>query len=295
VVGAPRVIGSTAAEGLLLGRDWYAWAPAESQGPFYTFGTDAFRVRFAGGELSEPAAVPAAADCGDRAVHGGALPDGGTWLACTSGGGSQTVVRRIAADGSLLGDIRIDGAEGIDGDSVAVSPDGATVFAWDASTATITRIEVATGEKVSRNGLSARAGDPLKALGEWLAPSANAKSILRGAVVVSPDGSRAYAIGIKAGVDDRDVSGSAGVFAFDAGSLEILGTWQPTADFVSIALSSDGRFLYAAGLPGVDERGARRPGQEASITVFDTRDGIQRLIAGELGANLITFGGSPLD
>jgi DNA-binding beta-propeller fold protein YncE len=116
-----------------------------------------------------------------------------------------------------------------------------------------------------------------------------AKSFLFGSVVVSPDGTRVYAIGIKQGIDEDDLSGSAGVFVFDPASMTAIGAWRPTADYVSIAVSRDGRYLYAAGLPSVDALGRRRPEQKASITVFDTRDGSVRLIAGALDGDLITF------
>ena len=113
-------------------------------------------------------------------------------------------------------------------------------------------------------GLSARADDgPLAAFGRWLAPAASAKSFLRSSVIVSPDGSRVYAIGVKEGVENPEISGSAGVFVFDAATLELIGIYQPTADFVSLAIGADGRFVYAAGLPGVDALGrrARGPGR----------------------------------
>jgi hypothetical protein len=295
VVNAPHVVGSTAADGLLVGRSGYRWSPATSENATYASFVDAFRVQVTSGQLSGGAALPGAADCGDAISLGGALSDDGTWLACIDGGSARTVVRRLAGDGSLLGDISVYGVPDVLGESLATSADGRTLFAWNPETATLTRIDLATGERKDESGLTARApGDALTAFGHWLAPVAAAKSLLRGAVVVSPDGTRVYAIGVKKGVGSSEFSGSAGVFAFDAASLQPSAIWQPTADFVSIALSADGRFLYAAGMPGVDERGQQKA-QQASITVFDTRDGSQRLIAGELGVDFLAFATPTLD
>jgi hypothetical protein len=72
------------------------------------------------------------------------------------------------------------------------------------------------------------------------------------------------------------------VFSFDSASLAPLANWPATADFVSLAISRDGRFVYAAGVPGVDSHGAPS-GFGASITVYDTGDGSVRLLAGQLG------------
>ena len=64
----------------------------------------------------------------------------------------------------------------------------------------------------------------------------------------------------------------------------MLGHWQPTADFASIAVSADGRYLFAAAQGGVDASGRSSPNR-ASITVFDTTDGSVDLIAGNLGSS----------
>ena len=85
------------------------------------------------------------------------------------------------------------------------------------------------------------------------------------------------------------------MFVFDAATLTLIDVYDPTADFVSLAIGVDGRFVYAAGLPGVDALGRRIAGQGPSVTVFDTADGSTRLIAGQLGVGLITFGPEPLE
>ena len=287
---APHVVGPLGSNGILISRDWWGWTPAGASNPPMTFGTSAFRARFGDGALSDLTAIPAASDCGDTVLRGGTVASGAMWLACGQQGGSQTIVRRLGADGSFVGDVRGLGSPAVDfGGPVALAADGSTLFVWDATTMTITRIDLATGDKISRSGLAAAASDPLTAIGNWLAPATAAKSFIRGSVVLSPDGTTVYAIGIKGNPAQEEIAGSAGILVFDAVTLERQGVWQPTADYVSIALSPDGSSLYAAGMPGVDALGIQRPTQGASITVFDTTDGSQQLIAGQLGPNLITF------
>ena len=113
--------------------------------------------------------------------------------------------------------------------------------------------------------------------------------------MISPDGSKVYAIGVATGASDREATGSTGVFVFDAATLASVDQWAPTADFVSLAVSANGRFVYAAGMPGVEASGRGNPGMQASITVFDTATGEQRLIAGELGNDLLLFESLILD
>src|SRR5205814_5681172 len=108
-------------------------------------------------------------------------------------------------------------------------------------------------------------------------------------IAVSPDGTRIYALGIDpSGGSSRDLGGSTGIEVFDAQSLAAIGRWPPTSDFVSIAVSSDGRLVYTAGSPRVSAAG-RVAGQPASVTVFDASDGSIRLIAGSLGEQMLTF------
>ena len=288
VVMAPGVVGSISPSSVAIARDWYEFSPATSQSPSYRFGNDVFSAKLGDGTFSNLAPVSLASDCGATVNRAGALPGGGFWLACTRGGAELTVVRRLAADGSALGDVWVAGGVGIDADPTALSADGATLYVWDPSSATLTRVDVVKGTKTSGQGVAAAGEGPLSALGHWLAPTAAAKSFLRGAVTISPDGSRIYAIGIKGG-GSREMAGSSGVFAFDAATLQPSGPWQPTADYVSVAISADGRFVYAAGLPGTDAAGQPQLAQQASITVYDTSDGSVRLIAGRLGGDMLSF------
>jgi hypothetical protein len=131
----------------------------------------------------------------------------------------------------------------------------------------------------------------MTALGRWLAPSADAKSILRGAILVSPDSRRLYVLAAQPVVDERLPTGSAGILVVDAATLQVLDHWPPPADLMSMALNADGSLLYAAGLPGVDASGVSSLRQGASVTVFDTASGAQRLVAGQLGMGMLSFPG----
>ena len=126
-------------------------------------------------------------------------------------------------------------------------------------------------------------------VGRWLAPPAAAKVLVRPALLASPDGTRIYALGIDS-VGALGSGGSRGIFAFDAATLAPLGHWAPTADLESIAISPDGRFIYAAAPSGLDATGALAQ-YASSITVYDTADGSVRLLAGDLGGDTLFFPG----
>jgi hypothetical protein len=289
VINAPRVVGTIQTGSVVISRSWYEWTPPASQEPLYTFENDVYRASYKSGTFSDPTRIPTASDCGDVVNRAGSLPDGGFWLACTSGGAQLTVIRRLGPDNSLLGDVRVNGGVGIDTDPTAVSADGTKLFVWDPSSGTLSRVDLASGEKTSGKGVASVDTGPLAAFGNWLAPTAAAKSWLRGALAVSPDGTRVYAIGVKEGVGESGSAGSTGVFVFDASTLEPITVWQPTADYVSLAVSADGQLVFAAGLPGVDATGTHLITQQASITAFNTSDGSIRLIAGRLGGDALSF------
>jgi hypothetical protein len=297
VVDGPRLVGSVAGGELLVARTIVDWSSANMAAARPSFGGDVFRVPFGAGRWGPPAAVPSTVDCGEAVIRGGGLEGGGVWLACSDMGGSKVTLRRIDGEGRPLGDVTSSRGGAISGDTTAMSADGRSMFAWDPIAAQLARIDVATGEKALGPASAGAAPDPgpLAAFGQWLAPATAAKSYLQSAIVVSPDGRRVYALGVTNGASERDMSGSSGVYAFDTATLEPAGHWDATADFVSLALSPDGRFLYAAGTPGVDAAGRSLVNQAASITVFEAATGAQRLIAGQLGRVMLLFPGPVLD
>jgi hypothetical protein len=160
----------------------------------------------------------------------------------------------------------------------------------------LTKVDLVTGDASTGQAPKPTAfsqPDPLAALGRWLAPVAQAKVILQSGIAISADGSHIFTLGIDGSPTSPEMAGSAGVFVFDATSLAPIAHWAATADFVSIAVSRDGRSVYAAGGPYVGADG-RDTGQPSSITVFDAADGTVRLIAGQLGQSTLTFPSSLL-
>lgn len=290
-VAAPRVLGTDGAGRLALAREWAEWGSSNVDVVPARARDEAFTSSIAAAGEPELMRLPDAASCGGTYLRAGAVPGGGTWLTCLAAGGSLDLLR-VAGDGTGLGTETITRTGSIDGDTTTVSPDGATFYAWDPGSFSLARIDLTTGERTDRRLVRTAASiDPLAAVGRWLAPAADAKSILRGAILVSPDGARLYVLTTLPVADERQPAGSAGILVVDAATLDVIDHWSPTADFVSIALNADGSLLYSAGMPGVDATGAAMASQEASVTVFDTETGDVRLVAGELGGSMLNFPG----
>ncbi len=282
---APRLSFSVDGMTALVSRSNYAVDRASGA---YSSGADHYLLAVAGRVGAKPVAFAQGRSCPDGEADAG-LTDGGiAWFVCWSNSGGLLTVRRVAADGTLLGDRQVN-ATG-EGGSWTVA--GTAIYFWTPVSRTVTRVDLVDGTSSSASApaptASAGSGSgPLGAIGRWLAPSATAKIFLDPGIVVST-GPRPvlYALGI--GVGDAAHAGSTGVFAFDPGTLAPLAHWAPTADFVSLAVSADGRFVYAAGAPGVDADGLPAPFR-ASITVYDSSDGSVRLVAGELEHDDLLF------
>ncbi len=208
----------------------------------------------------------------------------------------QFVVDRIGVDGKPMDRTEVPRIDGGLFSSVFVRQ-GDRLFLWDPVNARLTRFDLktatvktgtATAVAPPATGLDALAALG-RQLGRWMAPPVVAKVFLEPAMVASPDGTRIYALGIEPPNGEETV-GSTGIYVFGAESLGTVGHWAPTADFASLAISPDGRHLYAAGQPGVDAAG-NVSDHEASITVFETADGSINLIAGRLGETPLYFPG----
>jgi hypothetical protein len=228
-------------------------------------------------------------------VNGGWANDTTYYTVCSD----PAVFRSFRLDGSLVieTDLGSGGAipEMVPGSSDVV--DRGRLFHWNASNRTLTRIDLATGRVTgtataaqASNG-SPGAADRLAALGrsvgQWLAPAAAAKTILQPSIALSPDGSRAYALGVTS--PESTDAGSTGVDVFDTVAMRAIDHWAPPADLVSVGVSPDGRLVYVAGAPETDASGGRRLGAPASIVVFDASDGTVRLIAGALGLEMVAI------
>jgi hypothetical protein len=292
---APNVEVSPAGDRILLGSFWFVEDP---NNPMPEQGHDRWTAKLDGQTIGaiEPVDPAPAADCGE--MDSGLVDAASYYLICSNGSGDLTV-RRVGLDGSEAWRTLIPRGQGefIGGALVARSDD--MLFIWDPVAAGLARVDLASGALTTSEPATAAGTGPLDAvaglgqrLGRWIAPSALAKLLLDPGLVVSPDGSRVYAIGVTS--SDPEGSGSTGVFVFDAASLDRLGNWVPTADFTSIAISADNQYVYASGLGGANADGApSRNG--ASVTVFDASDGSVRLIAGRLGSAEIWFANPTLE
>lgn len=292
---APAVQVSPAGERVLLSSFWYVEDPNNATPEQ---GNDRWTATLDGQAIGpiEPVDGVAAADCGE--LDSGLIDATSYYLICGGQSGDLSV-RRVGLDGSEAWRSPIERGAGEFIGGALVARAGNALFVWDPVAAGMARVDLGSGELTTSQPATATGTGPLDAVaalgrrvGNWIAPSALAKIFLDPGLVVSPDGSRVYAIGVTS--SNPEGSGSTGVFVFDAASLERLGNWAPTADFTSVAVSADGRFVYASGQGGVNADGVgSRNG--ASVTVFDASDGSVRLIAGALGSAEIRFASPTLE
>jgi hypothetical protein len=112
-------------------------------------------------------------------------------------------------------------------------------------------------------------------------------------LVSDPDGSRLYAVGVTlpepSSLARGYAVGSSGIWVFDASSFALVDHWPAAAAYSSIGLTADGRWLIAAGQPGVDAAGGAA-GWSSSVSIHDTRDGRLSIQLGDLGEQpILTF------
>jgi hypothetical protein len=195
------------------------------------------------------------------------------YAACWSTAGSL-VVKRIAAEGRLVSATEFPGSLGGIETGTFAPPSGDAFFSWNPFESVLSRLDLATAEltvgepqRPNRGGLTGRSGD---------------------LIVVSSDGSRVYALGIRS--PDPASQASAGVYAFDSTTLAPLGHWAPLANLTSIAVTDDGRHVFAASDGGMSAAGDPGPEFGASVTAYNAADGSVALVAGRLGARDLTLG-----
>ena len=204
---------------------------------------------------------------------------------------------RFAADGAVLDRTRLDlgrGAAFALAVASEIDAERSLFWAWNPFERRLARVDLATGDiavsepapepqRAGAPGVIARAA---QLLATWIAPTASAKIALMPGLAISPDGTRAYALGVDGDPAGGESAGSTGVYVFDTASLEYLANWSPTSDFISIGVSGDGSVVYASGLAGHDADGRPIAGQGASVTVFDADSGAIRAIAGQLDVSV---------
>ena len=213
-------------------------------------------------------------------------------MVCSTNGTAR--FDRVGVDGTLVGSTPLPPYDGLG--APLVDPSGKDLYMWSPVGKTLTRIDIASGTVSSVTAkIAATTADPVAdlahAIGRWIAPPVAAKVFVDPGLVLSPDGTRIFALAADTG--NGEAVSSQGVFVFDAATLEQVAHWPPTADLTSIAISPDGAWLYAAGQPGFDAAG-KATGDPASITVYSTTDGSVRLTAGRLGYETISFTGPVL-
>lgn len=279
---APDVALAPSTGSVLVSDLWFVGGEQESP----PSGVDHWSASFDGSSIAALGATRAtqAATCQELAA--GPVDEKAWWDVCSAKGTLR--FDRVAVDGTLVGSTPLPPFDGLS--TSLVDPSGKVLYMWGPTAMTLARIDVASGTVASVTGKVAAAGDPMSdmagAIGRWIAPRAAAKIIVDPGLVLSPDGTRVYALGADLG--NGEAVASQGVFVFDAATLEQIGHWAPSADLTSIAVSPDGAWLYAAGQPGFDASGAAT-GDASSVTVYATRDGSVRLTAGRLGHEAISF------
>ncbi len=162
---------------------------------------------------------------------------------------------------------------------VRIDAGSGSVFVWDPLGHVMARIDARTGR------VSGTTAIPPAERGaqDGVTTAPLARPLGSDALALSSDGTRLYALGRPR--PDR-TGGSSGVWVFDARTLALLDHWEPTADFVSLAASADGRWVYAIGAWGADAEG-RPSRQDSSLTIFEAVTGDVRLIAGQPGGSLV--------
>ena len=283
--GSPVIASSPTGRTLLVSVHWYG---QDGQGS----GTYRWTATFNGTSIEALTPSHETTDAGCPELSSGMIDDASFYLICATGSGGFEF-ERLARDGTQLGKTAVPPTDAhLDG-LTQVARAGDRLFLWEPSTGRLSRIDLVTGDiahgsSVASVPASTPLGDIARAITRSLLPTVLAKVLVEPGVVVSPDGRTVYALGIRSRTGE-DNDGSVGILVFDATSLAQTNHWGPTADFVSLAMSKDGRFVYAVGQAGADAAGNLVADQQASITAFDTADGSVRAVAGRLGMAFMSF------
>jgi hypothetical protein len=274
---APFVRLSPAGDRLLLASQWFIGSPDST--PQHS-GADHWLAPFDGRSIG------ALADAGSTNNDGCFELDSGLidvaqptdeavyYSTCWSQLGALRV-NRVGPDGRLVTGTEFPGGlGGVDKGNLA-SPDGGALYSWNPFETVLSRLDLRNGEL--------NVGQPQRP---------NPAGLTKGRgdlIVISADGSRVYTLGIPS-PDAAGSEDSTGVYAFDASTLAPLGHWAAQADLTSIAISHDGRHVYAAADGGASATGRPAPEYGASITAYNTSDGSIAVLAGRLLARDLALG-----
>ncbi len=197
-------------------------------------------------------------------------------LVCPDATGGDAFLR-LDLGGQLLGSTAVGTSDGLD--YWVADTSRSRLFRWSPTTLHLARIDLVTGDVASVTASPSAVRMPaegvdgvLRALADWLVPTALAKMAVLPGLAIAPDGSRIYALGLNGTASQMT---STGVFVFDAAAMRLLAHWEPAADYVSIAVSSDGRLVYVAGASSELASGTSG-GRGASLTLLDSATGAPR-------------------
>jgi hypothetical protein len=135
--------------------------------------------------------------------------------------------------------------------SVAVTPDGTTVYAINPALGVIDEIDARqmTLRRTSSITVSRADQGVLAVVGSFFFPVAEAKRYITGGALLSPNADRLYAAGYK------------GIAVVNTADLSSVAAWQTDGEFDALALTSDGERLYAVS------------NASGKIVIIATRDG----------------------
>jgi hypothetical protein len=274
---APLMRLSPAGDRLLLASQWFIGTPDST---LQHSGADHWLASFDGRSIGALGDAGSTNNDGcfeiDSGLIGAPQPtdDAVYYSTCWSRLGALRV-NRVAADGRLVTATEFPGSlGGVDKGNLA-SQSGDAVYSWNPFASVLSRLDLRSGQL---------------SVGEPQRPNPTGLTKGKGDLIaVSADGARVYALGVSSS-DSAGLGDSAGVYAFDAATLAPLGRWAARADLTSIAISQDGRHVYAASDGGSTVTG--HPPEEfgASITAYDTADGSVAVIAGRLLAHDLALG-----
>jgi hypothetical protein len=190
-------------------------------------------------------------------------------------GTSDFFVRRLTSAGESLGNVPIPPSRpGNQYPTATLDRPGRRMFIWDLTGHELVRVGIDDG-KVDRSAVSQSMLPP-----DQRAIDGQGYFGADPGVVISPNGSRVYALG--AGRGSGPSGSSTGVWVFDATTLELVDHWEPRAFLSSLAVSDDGAFIYAIGAAGRDTEGNENS-WPASVTVYDAATGEIQVLYGAIG------------
>jgi hypothetical protein len=294
----PQVIGAAGENRVLISRPRWSVSmigsggPTASHSPSVETAFDAFVAPTSSGTIGMYHAVGAAQPlaglngCGESPLESGSIGDAGWWATCESGDGIH--LRTFDSNDAQIRE------QILDNTTIGTTPDtygtvnaaGTALYAWNPVALKLTKVELATGRRTVADDPTAR-GDLLARIGDWLTPPATAKGLWMPTIALSPDGSRAYALGIESDANP-DSTTSIGITVVDTDIMLVLGHWPAAANYDSIASSADGSVVFVAAPTSASQPSG------SSITALDAATGTPRTSIGGLGFEPLFFTDSQL-